>query len=317
MSFDSSPGSWTRYWRAGNQDTCFTASGSFSIEQTWREFFESLAAGSAILDLATGNGTVALIAARVGEEKQRDFHISAVDQADIDPGGSLKNPSSRLDSIEFIPNTFLEDLPFTESRFDAVCSQFGFEYSDTAKAIPQIARVCKPGARLCLIIHAQSGEVERSSKSRLNRVKALIAGDSALELAKEIARLQLDASLANHARLQKLETRFWSKLRKSHKKLEGLARDDVALNSVNYLGTLMQDRRRIAAVELDRLIRDLDGELHAYVVRLNTMIGAARSEQDMEEIIASLAANGFSNCRYEAIDDEKGVVAWQLQAAKH
>ena len=123
MGFESSRDSWTRYWRGGNQDTCFTSIGTFSIAERWRAFFRELADGASILDLATGNGTVALLAARVSEERPIPFSITAVDQAAIDPAQSLREPPALLKSIAFIPDTMLEELPFDAARFDAVCSQ--------------------------------------------------------------------------------------------------------------------------------------------------------------------------------------------------
>ena len=68
--------------------------------------------------------------------------------------------------------------------------------------------------------------------------------------------------------------------------------------------------------EFSALTKDLDKELHAYIVRLNTMINAAKSEKEIESICNELQEHGFSDCHFEALADDKGNVAWQLEAVK-
>tara|TARA_B100000315_G_scaffold259483_1_gene315722 strand:- start:1328 stop:2278 length:951 start_codon:yes stop_codon:yes gene_type:complete len=316
MGFDSSEVSWTRYWRAGNRDTCFTADGAFSIEERWASFFNQLTGGASVLDLATGNGAVALIAAKTGKDKEQPFLITAVDQADISPQDSLQNPSSLLNTIYFIPNTPIESLPFTDQSFDAICSQFGFEYSDIAKSLQEIIRLSKPSAKLCLVIHAKNGDIEQSSKNRLRRVHALVGKGRVVESIFSIAQLQLESSSSNRARIQKLEKRVLDKLKKSLQQLAGVVNDDVALSTVNYLGSILSERQQMNPAEFNSIVRDISKELHAYIVRLNTMINAAQSQQDMNRIEKQLCNSGFTDIQVEAINDGNNIVAWQLLASR-
>ena len=73
--------SWTRYWQSGFQDTCFFADQTFAVDQFWHDLFTKLDHSSRIVDLATGNGSVALKAAKFAREQKQDFEISGVDYA--------------------------------------------------------------------------------------------------------------------------------------------------------------------------------------------------------------------------------------------
>jgi SAM-dependent methyltransferase len=100
--------------------------------------------GERVLDVATGTGAVALLAAEAGAvvagvDFARDLVERARDKAEI----------WGLD-IEFEVGD-AEALPYEDDSFDVVCSSFGTQFApDHAAVARELARVCRSGGRLGL-----------------------------------------------------------------------------------------------------------------------------------------------------------------------
>jgi SAM-dependent methyltransferase len=144
----------------------------------WRAFFQSLPSGSRILDLCTGNGAVAVIAAESSAIHAKGFAITGVDLADIDPRRFVHRLGVVARDVTFVPRTSVERLPLADESFDAAVSQYGIEYSNVDKSLAEAVRVLSPGGRLRLFMHAKEGTVAASTK------RAIADADFLLERAK-------------------------------------------------------------------------------------------------------------------------------------
>jgi SAM-dependent methyltransferase len=101
-----------------------------------------LRAGQRVLDVAAGNGNVALAAAR------RYCEVTATDYV-----GALLERARERAAAERLPMTFqeadAEALPFGDGAFDVVVSTFGVMFTaDHARAASEMLRVCRPGGRI-------------------------------------------------------------------------------------------------------------------------------------------------------------------------
>lgn len=101
--------------------------------------------GQRVLDVACGTGVVArTLAERVGPE-------GSVVGIDIN-GGMLAVARQLAPEIVWIEGP-AESLPFDDSTFDAVTSQFGLMFfQDPAGAIREMVRVLRPGGRLAIAV---------------------------------------------------------------------------------------------------------------------------------------------------------------------
>jgi SAM-dependent methyltransferase len=100
--------------------------------------------GERWLDVATGTGAVALLAARAGAE---------VTGLDLSP--ALIETAKQKAAAEGLEIDFeagdAEALPYEDASFDAVCSAIGTQFApDHAAVAGELARVCRPGGRLGL-----------------------------------------------------------------------------------------------------------------------------------------------------------------------
>ena len=304
LLINQSAHAWTNYWKSGRHDTCFTGGGAFSQREYWRRVFAGLAPGTALLDLATGNGAVAVIAAEVSEEQNLNLEIHGVDQADI-------NPESEFD-IQFLGNTEIESMPYADGQFAAVTSQFGFEYSDTNQAIGEISRITGAGARVHLLVHAKQGEVHRQSEERLKRVRELVNDRALPELALSLAQLPVGSN-----RLSKAEKKFQSKAAAMYRRLEGAPPDDVAGYALKYLADIAGQISRYDLEDYRRCVRELTADLKAYMIRLNAMLRAARDEAQMREIKAAFGSLGFEHIATRPLMEHGEQIAWILTAEKN
>ncbi len=103
-----------------------------------------LHAGQRVLDVAAGNGNVALAAARRWcDVVATDYVPALLDRA---------RARAAADGLAMaFQEADAEDLPFPEASFDAVVSTFGVMFTpDHGRAAAELARVCRPGGRIGL-----------------------------------------------------------------------------------------------------------------------------------------------------------------------
>jgi SAM-dependent methyltransferase len=103
-----------------------------------------LAAGSTVLDMATGSGNAALAAARAG------CVVTGVDYVPELLGHGRRRASAEGLDVEFIEGD-AEALPFADASFDAVVSTLGVMFTaDQDAAAAELLRVSRPGATIAL-----------------------------------------------------------------------------------------------------------------------------------------------------------------------
>lgn len=293
-------GIWSRYWHYDRIASCFDGAGASNydvcVAAGWRAFFGTLPEGARILDLCTGNGAAALIAAEIGREQAKGFQIHAVDQADIDPPAYVTRHAEDFAAIAFHGGTEVEALPFPDDRYGAVISQYGIEYSDLARSLPEAVRVLAPGGRLRIVVHAADGSVAAGARAVIAEADLLLdeidlPGSAtrcfdalwAVERAgDEAARAQADAAFAA---FQDALARTARQIPQAH---------DAAMfkNSGAVLLDTFQRRGCFGLDQLRAKPREIDAEIRAHRGRLVALVEAALDAAQAEALAGRLRDAG-------------------------
>jgi SAM-dependent methyltransferase len=118
-----------------------------------------LRAGQKVLDVAAGNGNVALAAARRWCQVTATDYVSALLER-----GRERAAADRFD-IAF-READAEALPFRDGAFDAVVSTFGVMFTpNQERAAAEMARVCRPGGKIGLANWTPAGFIGQLFKT--------------------------------------------------------------------------------------------------------------------------------------------------------
>ncbi len=163
---------WSRYWQQGHLTSLphgFKSNYDGEFLDFWNAQFAQLAGGHVVLDVCSGNGSIALLAQAFSTSNRLDLVVKALDAATITSAPLLAaNPAwaRHVHAIEFIDNTPLEQLALPSSSVDLVTSQFGIEYTDWTVAAAAIFRVLKPGAHFALVCHTPESKILREMEQQ-------------------------------------------------------------------------------------------------------------------------------------------------------
>jgi ubiquinone/menaquinone biosynthesis C-methylase UbiE len=156
---------WSDYWAAGRLTSLpddFAGNYDGEIAEFWSAQFADVPEGGRIVDLCTGNGAIALLAAEYLRSQGRVAEVLAVDAARINPdaiGKAHPGMKDLVGSVTFIGESPVESLALPEASADLVTSQYGIEYCDWAAAAAKVQALLKPGGRLALVCHAATSDI--------------------------------------------------------------------------------------------------------------------------------------------------------------
>lgn len=175
--------SWDTYWSSGALHSCVGSFGgnyAGEVRGFWRDLAAGLPVGARLLDVATGNGALpALFIEDVPEARQ--LRIDAVDLADVQPGWLDAAPAPVRERTRFHRRVRAESLPFDDGAFDVAVSQFGLEYTDTARSVPELRRVLRPGGTIALVLHSTQSLIVRQAREELRHLAWLLDDARVLE----------------------------------------------------------------------------------------------------------------------------------------
>lgn len=298
---------WATYWQ---HRTITSFHGHFqhnydgSIKQFWDAQFSSQPPHARILDLGTGNGALALLAAEYSRNHDKEFLITAIDFADIDPTQLIyTQPELRelLESIEFIGKRLMESTALPGASWNLVMSQFGFEYGDTTRTLDEIERLLVPHkGRFCAMIHHQDSAILSQARDAIEQL--VLCGESpAPGIAKQLAYLQ--EKVDRQGRLEKADQQKAEKLHKSF--LEELTQlqnqeerflDPSALHLFTNSLILLFDRsnaERLTPQQRLQAIRQLKQDNETYMLRMQDLLSAAFSDENFDSLLQALQYRGF------------------------
>ena len=307
---------WTDFWKAGSVTTFmgrFSSNYDGAILEFWNRIFERLDAQAAVVDLATGNGALALLAAQFSDANEKGFEVIGVDYASTDPADMLKEKGlgAPLESICFVTNTRLEETGLQEHNFDLVCSQFGFEYGDTEKAVREAERLLKEdGGIFAVMMHVEGSAIMQQAQEGVRQAMQC-AKSGLLEQVEKLLRAidgltETGADPATDDKCEKLRHTTNNITEKLHA-AQSQYKDPGQI--AYYLTNAMSlfNKQQFGDLGLDeklKLLHTIQPETDTYMQRMRDMISAALNEKEISAIETALEAKGITIEKSEAIDFE-------------
>ena len=315
---------WDLYWQFDRIASCFDGAGASnydaSIAEPWRDYFRALPPGARILDLCTGNGAAALIAAKVARTEDKGFAVTAVDQADIDPGRYVTRHAEDLATIRFVGRTDVEALPFADAGFDVAISQYGIEYADLDRAISELARVLAAGGRTRLVVHAADGIVAAGARDVIADADFLIgevglteAARHCLEAVTAVERGR-DASPDARARADSAFAAFQDALARTARHVPAAADKVMVRNTGGVLLNAFQSRGHVDLDDLLAKVDRVEAEILAHRGRLQALIDAALDEAGADALASRLRATGAETATSFGLDNAQGRIGHVVEA---
>lgn len=304
---------WSVFWHSDQLQSCMPANDSDTADQlfsTWRSFFEASPAGARILDVGTGNGSLAAQAVEVSKTKSERFSIHGVDLADIQPQRFVTSAVDLLRDVNFHPRTPMENLPFDDEYFDAVASQYAIEYSDTKESVPEALRVLKPGGSFRFLLHADDGVLKERCQLQTRQAETILESslfDLLADLLKKLVRAESDNASENTAAAMQAITA----LKEALDELERGFDDDEDHSLVDNLFAAVRsfpDRRKSHGLQtLLTMADDIRDLLVAQSQRLQAMQHAALDDEAATALADRLRELGADSVVLEkAVAGEQG-----------
>ena len=309
---------WDDYWQNTKALNSFAEGEQGSgyngaIAEFWHQQFTALPANARILDLACGNGALAVLALQFNNE----FQVYGSDAAQINPQGQFSEQDNAypfLQQIRFFPSMPSEQLSFADQSFDAVYSQFGFEYGDSEQTLQQIRRVLKPGGRFTALIHHSASFITKDCQDGINTLAYFLAEDTGLYrrvrdfavLCQSLA-VHLTLSPEQQRVLQQHSQQLMLQFRACQQRLSESQLDWFS-ELAQPLVTALSNWRQLNPALIDKLQQ----RQRIYLQRLQDQIAAAWDQQKVSELQQKLSPH-WQAVSITPLYEQNSVLAWSLE----
>ena len=297
---------WAQFWRHGSVTT-FERQGNPNydgeIRDFWERQFATLPTGARIIDLATGNGAVALLAAEYSTAHYKEFVIDALDKAEIQPErdvGQAEAAKGWLDAVRFRAGAPNESTGLENECADLVTSQYGFEYGDPAGSAREVMRVLKPGGRIALITHHANSVVVREAREGLQQHRLCLNQEQLLSKARRVVDAMAATDSDFEKRLLKHDTRAEQLRRKLNASVERVRQHAGQFSDPgNGIGFILQGLGSVFAAGLDasqrrETIRRLKESCASYQRRMEDLLAATPDTEQFDRMLDHLRSAGLA-----------------------
>jgi ubiquinone/menaquinone biosynthesis C-methylase UbiE len=307
---------WESYYRGGALAACPTGpEGGYTLElrEVWAEFFAGLPDGARVLDIATGNGAIALIARETAQRMGRNLEIHGADVARIDPARNVADGARLFAGITFHPGVAAESLPFEARSFCAVSGQYALEYTDVQTSLGEIMRVLKPGAMAQFVTHHADSIVLERARASLRQADLVITETKLYRKLRRFVEAERRSPVSARRFSQELAAACMT-LRETG----GFEADRRVLDvTLDAIPKLLDLRAKLTPAALEREIDSVENDLRDNVRRLKDLLGVALDPAAMGVFAERARQRGFTNIAYSPIKHGLDrLVGWQLRVQR-
>jgi ubiquinone/menaquinone biosynthesis C-methylase UbiE len=288
-----------------------------ALDQHWAQAAAQLPPGATVLDIACGNGAAALAVARAGQQTAKGFRIAAIDVAAIEPAQHVKRHAELLRTIEFHANIRMEDLPFADAVFDAVISQFGFEYGEMGKVAQEVSRVLKPQGIISMLAMPASAIVVESAAKKVKQSKHLLNETKIFDVALVVVQALHNVESSGEGRdTRQYLDRFNGEVEKVMAKFANTD-SDMIVAVVVAIQKVFTDRKTMDIAQQIAIINMLKKRVSDHIARTEAMMRAALGDAALAGMKRKLTESGITIQEAKPISvGTHGTVAWRVSGRK-
>jgi ubiquinone/menaquinone biosynthesis C-methylase UbiE len=301
---------WSTLW---TRETVTTLSSMFpdnydlSVAEFWLQVLEG--EHERVIDLACGNGALVWLANDALNRNSARTMISGVDVAAIDPFTTLKKDIKDYPMVEFIGGTPIEALPFDNNSVDVAISQYGLEYSDLQRSIPELGRVLKPTARMGFVLHNEQSTILKSSTRYLDQHKLILNDIRIHDLF-----LELDSLIGKSRDLKKISAK--PKIKKTMVAINAASdrikqimrvvdpESEILRYCIPMFDAFSEDSVR-KRVNRKKVIRQSISDLGDYIGRIEDLESAALSRDELASLVGLIEKEGFTVIENKPLEYKK------------
>lgn len=309
---------WSSYWANGTLHSCagsFAGNYAGAIADFWRPLFERLQPGESVLDIATGNGALPMLA---WEQRKSGGGISidAVDLAVVAP--AWHDPDKHV-AIRFHPGVCMEQLPFPDQGFDLVASQYGLEYGHWPEALHECLRVCRADGTAAFILHHAGSVLVKVGRCELDNQRLLLAPGGLVQAAREVLPW-IDRArsggigLSEESEAKRCKDAYNQAMRRLGAAIETSEVPDLLVEARAWIHGLVStggdSEGRLSG------LGDYCDALATAMLRTEEMVSHALDEQALDDMLAMLhEARPEARISHRVIEQAEGVLGWGVVVA--
>lgn len=311
-------GPWSDYWRSGSRDACSlgaTGVQAAVMSEDWKAYFAAIEGKALVLDVGTGNGTLAELAAEAFVESGHSAEILGIDAAHIHPDEALGKDLPGTISLELKGEVGAEDIPAEAGSFTHIVAQYALEYSNIRKSIPEIFRVLQSGGETRFLIHSHDSKVIENASEDLSALAELLDDMALIRRARRVFKARdlrqkpsTKASVAD-AKMEEVLTKLQARV----------SEGNVSEHHDYFLRTmtdLFGRRLGTSPAQYLEFLDQLSAEMSSYRLRLSQMQEAAKDEAGLKSLTSHMEAAGFSDITHDKQQSEATIFGWLLTARK-
>ena len=299
---------WDHFWASG-QSSCCSESGlrenDQAIREQWEAMFSVLAPNQHVLDICTGNGAVLRVALECSVREAVPVDLVGVDAAAITPDEDNFPDGGH---VPLFVRGDAAELPFADSAFDMVVSQFGMEYLPLEPAIGEAMRVLKEDGRGRFIAHAVNGATTLGAAAELGDIDLLLDDIAVFPAASEAIRLTCNAernrsgvSAKSIERAREAHRIFHDRLQRIADELPRRAAAGVYRSTGSILQHTFLNRAHFPVEVLLDKVRESEESVRMHRERLRSLVESAFDRQACEYFVSQCLRLGADNGEFAEI----------------